>query len=375
MSKAKPLSKANISSNWKKLLPQVAPKSSSTKKRKNEEFEISPNYKCFNKKQKIQKLKSNFEATKSKTTTTTSTSTVTTTTTEQVIPNKDELWFAEDVDEETLKQVYTPKETAKERQQRKKQILHTMNTVSGEAAKLGKYVAIDCEMVGVGPDGVDSALARVSIVNYNGAVVLDCYVQPVEPVTDYRTAVSGIEPHHLLASNGALTFKEVQFKVEEIIRNRILVGHAVYNDLQVLMLSHPTLLIRDTSRYKPFRKLAKGRTPGLKMLVKELLGLTIQQGSHSSVEDARFTMQLYKHVKPEWEKSFGARSGLIIKKFLAKEEKIAEKKKLKEEEKASRKNKKKSVSFNDEDDSHSDSDVSEEEEEESDDNSDSSDEE
>lgn len=49
------------------------------------------------------------------------------------------------------------------------------------------------------------------------------------------------------------------------------------------MLSHPTLLIRDTSRYKPFRKLAKGRSPGLKMLVKEVLGISIQAGSHSSV--------------------------------------------------------------------------------------------
>ncbi|KAI9472214.1 MAG: hypothetical protein EXX96DRAFT_469944, partial [Benjaminiella poitrasii] len=98
-----------------------------------------------------------------------------------------------------------------------------------------------------------------------------------------------------------LSFKDAQFKVASIIRNRILIGHAVYNDLQALMLSHPNLLIRDTSRYKPFRKLAKGRTPGLKMLVKEILDITIQSGSHSSVEDARFTIQLYKSVKNEWE--------------------------------------------------------------------------
>ena len=256
------------------------------------------------------------------------TSTTTTTTTTSLIPDKDKLWFAEDVDEDTLKNVYTPKETSQQQKLKKKSIVAKMNAISGDAAKLGKYVAIDCEMVGVGPDGIDSALARVSIVNYNGAVLLDCHVKPQEKVTDYRTHVSGIEAHHL-ESDEALTFKEAQYKTEAIIRNRILVGHAVYNDLQALILSHPALLIRDTSRYKPFRKLAKGRTPGLKMLVKEILGINIQSGSHSSIEDARFTIQLYKSVKGEWEKSFGARSGLIIKKFLAKENQVEEKKKAK----------------------------------------------
>ncbi|RCI00226.1 3'-5' exonuclease [Rhizopus stolonifer] len=301
------------SSNWKKILPTVAPKSTEKKKRKTDEFEISPNYKCFNKKQRIEKMKASFEASRPKPIT------------ETKIPSKDELWFADDVDQAILKSVYQ-KETAQDGRTKKKQLVAQMNSVSGEAAKLGKYVAIDCEMVGVGPDGKDSALARVSIVNYNGAVLLDCHVKPQEKVTDYRTHVSGIEPHHL-ASDEALTLKEAQYKVEAIIRNRILVGHAVHNDLQALILSHPALLIRDTSRYKPFRKLAKGRTPGLKMLVKEILGITIQSGSHSSVEDARFTIQLYKAVKDEWEKSFGATKGLMIKKFLAKQEAIEEKKK------------------------------------------------
>ena len=36
-------------------------------------------------------------------------------------------------------------------------------------AEVGKYIAIDCEMVGVGPTpDTDSALARVSIVNFHG---------------------------------------------------------------------------------------------------------------------------------------------------------------------------------------------------------------
>uniref|UniRef100_A0A3Q0SNQ0 Exonuclease domain-containing protein n=1 Tax=Amphilophus citrinellus TaxID=61819 RepID=A0A3Q0SNQ0_AMPCI len=58
-------------------------------------------------------------------------------------------------------------------------------------------VAIDCEMVGVGPDGEDSILARVSIVNQFGKCIYDRYVKPTEKVTDYRTAVSGIRPEDI----------------------------------------------------------------------------------------------------------------------------------------------------------------------------------
>lgn len=58
-------------------------------------------------------------------------------------------------------------------------------------------MAIDCEMVGVGPDGEDSILARVSLVNHFGKCIYDKYVKPTEKVTDYRTAVSGIRPEDI----------------------------------------------------------------------------------------------------------------------------------------------------------------------------------
>ena len=43
--------------------------------------------------------------------------------------------------------------------------------------------AIDTESVGVGPNGSISALARVSIVNYQGNVILDRFCRPSEPVS------------------------------------------------------------------------------------------------------------------------------------------------------------------------------------------------
>lgn len=56
---------------------------------------------------------------------------------------------------------------------------------------------MDCEMVGVGPKGEDSILARVSIVNHFGVCLYDTFVLPREKVTDYRTFVSGVTPENL----------------------------------------------------------------------------------------------------------------------------------------------------------------------------------
>ncbi|KAL2006339.1 hypothetical protein VTN00DRAFT_9993 [Thermoascus crustaceus] len=162
-------------------------------------------------------------------------------------------------------------------------------------AEIGKYVAIDCEMVGVGPDpDNDSALARVSIVNYNGDQVYDSFVKPKEKVTDWRTHVSGITPKHML---DARTLEEVQKDVAQILEGTILIGHAVQNDLDALLLSHPKRDIRDTSKYPPYRKIAGGGSPRLKVLAEALLGLKIQEGAHSSVEDARATMLLFRRDK------------------------------------------------------------------------------
>ena len=52
--------------------------------------------------------------------------------------------------------------------------------------------ALDCEMVGVGLEGSESILARVSVVNFFGSVELDEIVLPKERVVDYRTQWSGI---------------------------------------------------------------------------------------------------------------------------------------------------------------------------------------
>lgn len=175
-----------------------------------------------------------------------------------------------------------------------KQILNEPK--EGEAI-LTKQIAMDCEMVGIG-DGTENMVARVSLVNKYGNCIYDKYVKPTEKIQDYRSAVSGIYPHHL---TDAEEFKIVQNEVAEILKGRFLIGHAIKHDLEVLYLSHPRWRIRDTSRYKPFRKVVNGNTPSLKKLASELLGIEIQTGEHDSVEDARSAMQLYMIYRKKWE--------------------------------------------------------------------------
>ena len=41
--------------------------------------------------------------------------------------------------------------------------------------------------------------SRVAITDYRGQTLADYYVLPTNPVSDYRTATTGIQPQHLVA--------------------------------------------------------------------------------------------------------------------------------------------------------------------------------
>lgn len=164
-----------------------------------------------------------------------------------------------------------------------------------EGIEIGKYIAIDCEMVGVGPGGHESALARVSVVDFHGRQVYDSYVKPKERVTNWRTAVSGISQKSM---RFARDFEEVQKDVDKLLQGRILIGHDIKHDLEALILSHPAREIRDTAKYPPFRKYGNGRKPALRLLAQQILSVEIQDGAHSSIEDARVTMLLFRKHKP-----------------------------------------------------------------------------
>jgi len=172
---------------------------------------------------------------------------------------------------------------------------------AGESS-LTEVLALDCEMVGVGAAGTRSVLAQVVIVNSREELVYSAYVKPGEAITDFRTHVSGIRSHHLAH---AIPFRQAQTEVAKLVYKRHVVGHGMHNDLKALQLSHPKTSLRDTALFSPLRTHTGvgSRARKLSELAREKLGLIIQTGEHSPLEDAIAALRLYKLHAAEWERT------------------------------------------------------------------------
>ena len=76
-------------------------------------------------------------------------------------------------------------------------------------------------------------------------------------VTDLRTQWSRIRKQDLRAGE-AVTLLECQENVSALLQDKILVGHALENDsdvlMLVLMLGHQKKMIRDTATFKPYKR-------------------------------------------------------------------------------------------------------------------------
>ena len=161
-------------------------------------------------------------------------------------------------------------------------------------------------------------------INNYGNVLLDLYVQSKEDITDYRTKYSGIRPADL---KNAITLEDAMNQVHGLVKGHILVGHGLHNDFKVLMLERvvPHTDIRDTSVYEPLMSATaagrKMRSRALKVLTREELGLEIQSGEHSPVDDSRAVLYIYHKHSVVWEA--GLRSGAIRTRSLKSAAKIA----------------------------------------------------
>ena len=82
-----------------------------------------------------------------------------------------------------------------------------------------QYLALDCEMCGTLTG--KSMCARVVVVDWKGRAVLDEYVKPSEPVTDYRTFVSGITAEHLEGAPDLATVRAIADSIAVMYQGRV----------------------------------------------------------------------------------------------------------------------------------------------------------
>lgn len=204
---------------------------------------------------------------------------------------------------------------------------------------------LDCEMVGVGPKGKKSILARVSVVGRTGKVLLDCLVSPSKPVTDWRTPITGIDEGSFartlegppgVSSGDALPVAELPRLVLEpleavrrtnaLLDGAVVVGHDLRHDFKLLgRCKHRRLLLRDTAfcpllsaEVKDSMGRVRRGTPSLRSLAATWLDdHTLHGGrSHDSVDDARTAMLLYRLIAPMWEKTAQKKWGAVPPEFL-----------------------------------------------------------
>ncbi|KAL2824307.1 hypothetical protein BDW59DRAFT_147786 [Aspergillus cavernicola] len=157
-------------------------------------------------------------------------------------------------------------------------------------------------MVGVGAGGKESVLAQLVAVDVmTGDTVVDVCIQPGRPVTDWRTAFSGLtERSFRRYARRKKLLGSVQEAREELFKyvdaSTVLVGHAVDNDLGVLEMDHDFIL--DTQLVA---KLAVEEVHGgeitvlykLRTMCLDLLHRWIQIGpGHDCTEDTFATREL-----------------------------------------------------------------------------------
>jgi RNA exonuclease 1 len=155
-----------------------------------------------------------------------------------------------------------------------------------------RVIALDCEMCKTVDDQL--SLTRVSLLEWDGSLILDKLVKPAIPIKDYLTAYSGITQEML--DPVTTTLADVQKLLLEIITPQtILIGHSIDCDLRALKIAHPFIV--DTALLYPHPR-GPPLKSALQWLVQKYLHRDMKRNmgvaGHDSIEDARAVLDLVK---------------------------------------------------------------------------------
>jgi len=155
-----------------------------------------------------------------------------------------------------------------------------------------RVIALDCEMCKTVDDQL--SLTRVSLLEWDGSLILDTLAKPAMPIKDYLTVYSGITKEML--DPVTTTLADIQEQLLEIITPRtILIGHSLECDLKALKMAHPFIV--DTSLLYPHPH-GQPLKSALKWLVQRYLHRDMKRdkgiAGHDSIEDAQAVLDLVK---------------------------------------------------------------------------------
>ncbi|KAG5185156.1 exonuclease-domain-containing protein [Tribonema minus] len=174
-----------------------------------------------------------------------------------------------------------------------------------------EFVCLEMEEVRLRSDGsrvvtkpARQGLARVSVVDAEGQVIIDDYIIQTEPVLDHLTRFSGVVAEDLnpfLSQRPSLVpLRAAYLKLRCLVdRGCVLVGHGLAKDLRVINLVVPPSQVLDTAE---MWSLPGRRKASLRFLSHYLLSERIQESTHDSVEDSRMALALcqkYEKLKAQ----------------------------------------------------------------------------
>ena len=172
-----------------------------------------------------------------------------------------------------------------------------------------RILFLDCEFVGgykeLNRNGKwkgTSLLASICVMKYDGEILLNTRVTPTKKIKSYVKWITGFTPQDL---RNKRKDTEIISDVKKLVNGKILVGHDLTADLEVLKISKETLMgIRDLSTSIVLREITDCENSRLKLanLATELLGRSIYNklGQHCGLRDVQAIRDLYIKFEEQW---------------------------------------------------------------------------